>query len=119
MKKYMSMILISIILLPICVLLFKPVLNYFNKDLALSELEVESDHVASWISGTIQNKSNKEYKNVTVYVTLKNGDIKKECNFVIYETIEPKSTKDFHELLYDCDGNLENYKVIKKKIDTN
>lgn len=82
----------------------------------ISELEIESDHVASWISGTIQNNTNKEYYMTSVDIILKNGSVTKECSFTVSD-LKAKETKDFSELIIGCDGDLENYKVSVKNIE--
>ena len=83
--------------------------------LALSELEIEDGIISNWISGTIQNNTNKDYYMVSVDLTLKNGGIKKDCSILISD-VKAKETKDFKELILGCDGDLKNYKATVKKI---
>lgn len=96
-----------------------------GKELSISELEIKdnvnsitSEVMSSTVYGTIKNNTNKKISSATITLTLKNGDIKKECFFMVLD-LEANEMEELDDSLVGCKGSLENYKIVNKKIRIN
>ena len=76
-----------------------------NDIIQFSKLRIEDEHIV----GQIKNKDDYKAYDVSIWFTLKNGEI--EEKEICYETIKPGETKDLKCMLYNDEDDTYNFEI--------
>ncbi len=95
-----------------------------EKELSLSELTIEYNALGwNTVSGTVKNETDKAISSAKIVLTLKSGELTQQCHLYIMN-VNANEIKKIDEENIFCDeiklteqSNLENYKIVDKKIE--